>query len=384
MKITVKSLLKLHNIHSLIEKVNKKLDNEEILRTRFYEKITGEDKAEFINGEPVFHSPDVIEHTEVGMRLLHILAQHVSLHSLGMVGYEKVMLHFKRNSYQPDLCFFTAAQRKTFTVGQMLYPPPVFVVEILSHSTEKKDRTTKFRDYAFHGVTEYWMINHWENVVEQYVLNNITKQYDLLEKHRNSLIKSVAVDGFEVHSSCLFDAQKYEEFFKKEEEKRTLLQRRVKAKDSEIKEKNSLLQEKDSLLQEKDSLLQEKDSEIAEVKSALQEKDSLLQEKDSEIAEVKSALQEKDSEIEEVKSLLQEKDSEIEEVKSLLQEQELKIQKINSVLQEKDSEILKIDSVLQNPNLSFQEKKHLLQKKNELLSEKNQFFQQLLFELSKK
>ena len=58
------------------------------------------------------------------------------------------------------------------------------MVEILSKSTEKKDRGVKFNDYESHNVEEYWIIDTNKKVIEQYLLQK--GRYELIVK-----IKSV-------------------------------------------------------------------------------------------------------------------------------------------------------------------------------------------------
>ncbi|GHU61219.1 hypothetical protein AGMMS49983_00550 [Clostridia bacterium] len=49
---------------------------------------------------------------------------------------------------------------------------PDLIAEILSSSTYRHDRTTKFRLYEKYGVKEYWIVNPDTATVEKYVLKN--------------------------------------------------------------------------------------------------------------------------------------------------------------------------------------------------------------------
>ncbi len=272
MNITVEKLLKLPDIYLLINDVIEKLKLEEEKRNQFYETITERDKAEFINGKPIFHSPVKVVHTEVGGRLFHLLKHYVSLYNLGFVGYEKVTLHFTRNSYQPDLCFFTADQRENFTEEQMLYPAPAFVVEVLSPSTEKTDRTIKFNDYAKHGVSEYWIVDPKKKFVEQYVLRE--NRYKLVGKFFNSKeekITSEAVAGFSVEAEWLFKETEYQSVFQKEQSELFTLRRNVHTFSEQIEEKDSQIQEQESLIQQKESVIQQQADLLAEKERLIQE-----------------------------------------------------------------------------------------------------------------
>jgi Uma2 family endonuclease len=68
------------------------------------------------------------------------------------------------------VCFFDNAKASTFQPEQMIHPAPDFVVEILSTSTEARDRGIKFEDYAAHGVREYWLVDPEGETLEQYLL----------------------------------------------------------------------------------------------------------------------------------------------------------------------------------------------------------------------
>lgn len=179
------------------------LAREALKRQDFYNQISENDKAEFINGEIILHSPVRLRHNAAGRRLLLLLGSYVQHHDLGMVGYEKIMISLTRNDYEPDLCFFNKTQAVQFSPDQMRFPAPDFVVEILSQRTERNDRGVKFTDYAAHGVTEYWLVDPVAETVEQYQLQE--DGYVLLVKAKTGMIESVAVAGFAIPVRAIFD-----------------------------------------------------------------------------------------------------------------------------------------------------------------------------------
>jgi Uma2 family endonuclease len=172
-------------------------------RQNFYAQITEQDKAEFINGEIIFHSPVKLRHNIVSKRLLVLLDTHVSLHGLGLVGYEKIMVSLTRNDYEPDICFFDKIKAETFKPDQMRFPAPDFIVEVLSDSTASTDREVKFDDYAAHGITEYWLIDPVAETVEQYTLQD--QAYELVIKAQTGQIISCAISHFEIPIRAIFD-----------------------------------------------------------------------------------------------------------------------------------------------------------------------------------
>ncbi len=179
------------------------LSEERKKRRQFYEDVREDQKAEFINGEVIVHSPVRIEHNITGKLLLRFMDIYVQIRSLGFVGYEKMMISLTRNDYEPDVCFWSKKKSVKFKPGQMKFPAPDFIAEVLSPSTENNDRTIKFEDYAAHGVKEYWLIDPAYQVVEQYFPD--AGEYRLHVKADSGILKSRAVKGFVIPVAALFD-----------------------------------------------------------------------------------------------------------------------------------------------------------------------------------
>jgi Uma2 family endonuclease len=135
-------------------------------RRRFIDAVREDQKAEFIYGEVVVHSPVTLRHNEVSSRLATLLRAHCQRKSLGKVGIEKVMISLSRNDYEPDVCWFGPAKAVDLRPEQRRFPAPDFVAEVLSPSTEANDRGVKRVDYAAHGVAEYWIIDPEAETVE--------------------------------------------------------------------------------------------------------------------------------------------------------------------------------------------------------------------------
>ncbi len=190
---------------SLAARLNTALEAEKRRRLEFYRDIDDDMKAEFINGEIVVHSPVKKEHNEVTGFLFQLLNIFVRTFHLGFVGIEKVMSAFTRNDYEPDVVFFDTEKADKFTQGQWKFPPPDFVVEVLSDSTESNDRGIKMADYEAHGVAEYWLIDPAEQTVEQYFLQN--GRYTLHLKTGQGIIESRVVAGFAIEVRAIFDEQ---------------------------------------------------------------------------------------------------------------------------------------------------------------------------------
>lgn len=190
----------------LMQRLEHSLSEEKRRRRQFYNDITEADKAEFINGEVIMHSPVKKEHNDVSTRLFELLGPYVRRKKLGYLGYEKVMVSLTRNDYEPDICFFGTEKAAAFQEGQVLFPAPDLVVEVLSKKTEKYDRTIKFTDYAQHGVGEYWIIDPLKEFIEQYRLND-SGQYELVLKGRSGIVECTVIAGFDIPANSLFDEE---------------------------------------------------------------------------------------------------------------------------------------------------------------------------------
>lgn len=179
------------------------LQAEQQARQRFYDQVTEEQKAEFINGEIIVQTPVRWRHSRASEHLFALLQAYVQKHALGYVGHEKLLVSLTRNDYEPDICFFGQAKAITFMPDQTRFPAPDMVVEVLLESTEAIDRGVKFEDYALHGVAEYWLVDPDQETVEQYLLEG--DAYVLALKVRSGTIQSTAVQGFEIPVRAIFD-----------------------------------------------------------------------------------------------------------------------------------------------------------------------------------
>ncbi len=186
-----------------LEELSRMLTEERGRRLEFYADITPEHKWEFINGQVILHSPALNRHLFACKRLMRMLDSFVATNRLGVVHTEKAMCSFPRNDYEPDIVFFGSAKAGVFGPDTLRFPVPDFIVEILSPSTEERDRGIKMRDYAFHGVGEYWIVDPEAETVEQHFLAGDT--YPAAPRRSDGALMSKAVAGFEIPVRAIFD-----------------------------------------------------------------------------------------------------------------------------------------------------------------------------------
>ncbi|MFM9963732.1 MAG: Uma2 family endonuclease [Planctomycetaceae bacterium] len=187
--------------------LNERLRDETARRERFYEEMSDDQKVEFIDGEVVMHSPARNRHLTAKLSLATLLNTFVELHGLGAVRDEKCLCVFPRNDYEPDIVFFGPEKANRFHSNTMKFPVPDFVVEVLSDTTERRDRGVKFEDYEAHGVQEYWIIDPKEGreTVEQYVLEEGSFQLRL--KSGSGEIVSQVIPNFRIPIRSIFDTK---------------------------------------------------------------------------------------------------------------------------------------------------------------------------------
>lgn len=204
-KEIITKLLDLPSAPKVLDQMILALEEEKTRRLQFYADIDDDMKAEFINGEVIIHYPVKLEHTDSTGNIFKLLSIFVQVNDLGYVGFEKVLVAFSRNDYEPDVVFFDKTKSKDFKKGMWKFPIPDLVVEVVSKSTEQRDRGLKFEDYEAHGVKEYWIVDAEKETVEQYILKS--KKFDLTLKANRGLITSKVIRGFEVDIKAFFNTQ---------------------------------------------------------------------------------------------------------------------------------------------------------------------------------
>ena len=196
-------LLKSPCLPDIVATLNDRLQTEAIARAKFRDEMSDDQKVEFVDGEIVMHSPARRQHIIAKNHLLALLGAYVRMNSLGEVLDEKCLCAFPRNDYEPDIVFFSPAKASVFESETMLFPVPDLVIEILSNSTQARDRGVKFNDYEAHGVGEYWIIDAHAEIVEQYVIEDGC--FQLLLKSGSGEIASRVVSGFRIPIRAIFD-----------------------------------------------------------------------------------------------------------------------------------------------------------------------------------
>lgn len=197
------ALLESPVLPELIQEAQRAMGREHRLREKFYADITPDDKWEFIQGEVVMHSPALSRHLVATKQIYDLMSAFVRVHRLGIVHIEKAMTSFPRNDYEPDVIFFGLAKAALITPDTLRFPIPDLIVEVVSPSTEARDRGVKFEDYALHGVAEYWIIDPDAETVELHRLDD--DHYPAVPRQRDGELVSDVIPGFAIPVRAVFD-----------------------------------------------------------------------------------------------------------------------------------------------------------------------------------
>jgi Uma2 family endonuclease len=81
---------------------------------------------------------------------------------------------------QPDVCVICDNSKLD---EQGCNGAPDWIIEILSKGNSKKEVKIKHGLYAESGVKEYWLVYPYEEVIQQFVLNDDTRQYQLANSY---------------------------------------------------------------------------------------------------------------------------------------------------------------------------------------------------------
>ena len=139
-------------------------------------------------------------HQTAAMNLSVILGTYIKRHGLGKLYAAPLDVYFDEETViEPDL-LFVAKDRFSIIEKQRIKGAPDLVVEVLSPSTEERDRGFKFKRCAQEGVKEYWLVDPDRRAVDVYTLT--LKGYELFGKFGgDQTVKSKILPGLSFTAS---------------------------------------------------------------------------------------------------------------------------------------------------------------------------------------
>ena len=126
-------------------------------------------RCEVIDGELFVTPAPTLFHQAVKMRLVRILEDFLEEGGLGSIfdAPTDVVLS-KHDVVQPDI-LVVLAERRSILTEKFVAGAPDMVVEVLSPSTEDRDRSAKAKRYAAFGVREMWLVDPDAKTIEVFV-----------------------------------------------------------------------------------------------------------------------------------------------------------------------------------------------------------------------
>ena len=127
-----------------------------------YLNTPDDERYELLDGELVMVPSPSFSHQDIALNLGWALKAFATERGLGSVSIAPFDVEFwdgnQRQVVQPDILFVSTARQGIITEANVQGAPDL-VVEILSPSTESRDRGYKRELYARHGVSEYWLVD---------------------------------------------------------------------------------------------------------------------------------------------------------------------------------------------------------------------------------
>ena len=160
-------------------------------------------RYELYDGEAIVVPMPCPRHQRVVLHISEILTEYERATGGLVFGSPIDIVFSEHNVLQPDLTFFTAGRRHLLDMMAATRVPPDLAVEVLSRSTEARDRGRKMELYARFGVPEYWIADPIADILEIYCL--VSGRYELSSVcGRDESTLSPTLPGLSIAGSRLF------------------------------------------------------------------------------------------------------------------------------------------------------------------------------------
>ncbi|MEZ4866824.1 MAG: Uma2 family endonuclease [Caldilineaceae bacterium] len=161
-------------------------------------------RYEIIEGVLYVANAPSFDHQYVVSKILFYLQLFTIEHDLGVVVTAPFEVHLSETSkpVQPDV-LFVRKERQPQSGAQVFAGAPDLIVEVISPSSLRLDRKTKYDAYEQAGVAEYWLVDPKVRAVEIYTLTK--GEYALVGQYTNDeLLESNVLPGLQIKASALF------------------------------------------------------------------------------------------------------------------------------------------------------------------------------------
>ena len=143
-------------------------------------------RYELYDGEVIVVPSPFPRHQRVAMHIGEILREYERRVGGLFFSIPIDIVFSEHNVVQPDVVFFRKERRHVIDMMAATRAAPDLAVEVLSRSTEARDRGRKMQLLARFGVPEYWIVDPVKNTVEFYVLRSSAyERVAALDEHQD-------------------------------------------------------------------------------------------------------------------------------------------------------------------------------------------------------
>lgn len=160
-------------------------------------------RMELIEGEIVVSPSVVVNHQRIIRNAFYVLCDDDIPYGEALIGPLDVYFD-DENAFQPDVFWVAKDNDRCVERDGYFYGPPDLVIEVLSPSTARYDKTVKFLVYEKHGVREYWLADPKRKTVE--VWQRGEEEFTLLDIYSAAdTFVSVVLGNKQVNLATIFD-----------------------------------------------------------------------------------------------------------------------------------------------------------------------------------
>lgn len=172
----------------------------------YFDLPESDERYELINGELCMAPTPIPEHQIFLYYFTKVFEEFITRHNLGRVimSPQDVLLA-DDVVLQPDMMFISNARLSIIKWGQYIQGAPDLVVEVLSPSTTRHDRTVKRELYARHGVREYWIADIVARTIEVHVAQG-GEFLPAVVYGEGDVVKSPLLPDLEIDVSGVFES----------------------------------------------------------------------------------------------------------------------------------------------------------------------------------
>lgn len=164
--------------------------------------VNEQQKADLIDGVIYMASPENVDANDLFCWLLVVMRLYVRKRKLGKVYGSRVACRLDdKNAPEPDI-FFVSNQRLHQVNRGGVEGSPDLALEIVSPSSVERDYEKKRKQYQHFGISEYWIIDEWEQKVLLLRLDSRGKYREV--RPRKGVLFSEVLTGFWLRPAWLW------------------------------------------------------------------------------------------------------------------------------------------------------------------------------------